>query len=242
MGTRASEDDLDRNWQRLILTHALEREHLGVLTGSPLTDVRITLLGGRAHAKHTEGGDFRQATYRAIRQALMMAREQQGCLLLEPWYRFRLVVPADKIGRALADVQRMGADFDAPEVDGEMATLVGFAPASEMREYALDVSGYSGGLGRLALEYAGYRACHDADAVVERAALRPGGGSTQHARFGVLQPWRGLYREVARSSEHAHVTIDPDRPASLAPCRRLLIQFGERNGVCLSVRAFSFSS
>lgn len=211
VGTRASEDDLDRNWQRLILTHVLEREHLGVLTGSPLTDVRITLLGGRAHAKHTEGGDFRQATYRAIRQALMMAREQQGCLLLEPWYRFRLVVPADKIGRALADVQRMGADFDAPEVDGEMATLVGFAPASEMREYALDVSGYSGGLGRLALEYAGYRACHDAEAVVEHAAYDPEADLPNTPDSVFCSHGAGYTVKWHEVPEHAHVTIDPDR-------------------------------
>ena len=189
----------------------LEREHLGVLKGSPLTDVRITLLGGRAHAKHTEGGDFRQATYRAIRQALMMAREQQGCLLLEPWYRFRLVVPADKIGRALADVQRMGADFDAPEVDGEMATLVGFAPASEMREYALDVSGYSGGLGRLALEYAGYRACHDADAVVERAAYDPEADLPNTPDSVFCSHGAGYTVKWHEVPERAHVTIDPDR-------------------------------
>ena len=211
VGARCSEDDLDRNWQRLILTHVLEREHLGVLTGSPLTDVRITLLGGRAHAKHTEGGDFRQATYRAIRQALMMAREQQGCLLLEPWYRFRLVVPADKVGRALADVQRMGADFDAPEVDGEMATLVGFAPASEMREYGLDVSGYSGGLGRLALEYAGYRACHDADAVVEHAAYDPEADLPNTPDSVFCSHGAGYTVKWHEVPERAHVTIDPDR-------------------------------
>ena len=147
-GTRALEDDLDRNWQRLILTHVLEREHPGVLTGAPLTDVRITLLGGRAHLKHTEGGDFRQATYRAIRQALMTAREQGACQLLEPWYRFRLGVPADKVGRALADLQRMGADFDAPVAEGDRAEIAGSAPASEIGSYALEVSAYSGGRGR----------------------------------------------------------------------------------------------
>lgn len=169
-GTRALEDDLDRNWQRLILTHVLEREHPGVLTGAPLTDVRITLLGGRAHLKHTEGGDFRQATYRAIRQALMTAREQGACQLLEPWYRFRLGVPADKVGRALADLQRMGADFDAPVAEGDRAEIAGSAPASEIGSYALEVSAYSGGRGRLFLEYAGYRPCHNAEQVIADAA------------------------------------------------------------------------
>lgn len=172
-GTRALEDDLDRNWQRLILTHVLEREHPGVLTGAPLTDVRITLLGGRAHLKHTEGGDFRQAAYRAIRQALMTAREQGACQLLEPWYRFRLGVPADKVGRALADLQRMGADFDAPVAEGDRAEIAGSAPASEIGSYALEVSAYSGGRGRLFLEYAGYRPCHNAEQVIADAAYDP---------------------------------------------------------------------
>lgn len=172
-GTRALEDDLDRNWQRLILTHVLEREHPGVLTGAPLTDVRFTLLGGRAHLKHTEGGDFRQATYRAIRQALMTAREQGACQLLEPWYRFRLGVPADKVGRALADLQRMGADFDAPVAEGDRAEIAGSAPASEIGSYALEVSAYSGGRGRLFLEYAGYRPCHNAEQVIADAAYDP---------------------------------------------------------------------
>lgn len=169
-GTRVLEDDLDRNWQRLILTHVLEREHPGVLTGAPLTDVRITLLGGRAHLKHTEGGDFRQATYRAIRQALMTAREQGACQLLEPWYRFRLGVPVDKVGRALADLQRMGGDFDAPVAEGDRAEIAGSAPASEIGSYALEVSAYSGGRGRLFLEYAGYRPCHNAEQVIADAA------------------------------------------------------------------------
>ena len=172
-GTRVLEDDLDRNWQRLILTHVLEREHPGVLTGAPLTDVRITLLGGRAHLKHTEGGDFRQATYRAIRQALMTAREQGACQLLEPWYRFRLGVPVDKVGRALADLQRMGGDFDAPVAEGDRAEIAGSAPASEIGSYALEVSAYSGGRGRLFLEYAGYRPCHNAEQVIADAAYDP---------------------------------------------------------------------
>ena len=172
-GTRCPVDDLDLNWQRLILTNAMERDHLGVLTGAPLTDVRITLLAGRAHAKHTEGGDFRQATYRAVRQALMGARERGECRLLEPWYRLRLAVPAERVGRALADLTRMGAEFDAPTALGDVASITGEVPASEVGEYALEVARYTGGRGRLSLELAGYRACHDADEVVAAAAYDP---------------------------------------------------------------------
>ncbi|HIY79393.1 MAG TPA: TetM/TetW/TetO/TetS family tetracycline resistance ribosomal protection protein [Candidatus Olsenella excrementavium] len=172
-GTRCPVDDLDLNWQRLILTNAMERDHLGVLTGAPLTDVRITLLAGRAHAKHTEGGDFRQATYRAVRQALMGARERGECRLLEPWYRLRLVVPAERVGRALADLTRMGAEFDAPTASGDVARITGEVPASEVGEYALEVARYTGGRGRLSLELAGYRECHDAGEVVAAAAYDP---------------------------------------------------------------------
>ena len=225
-----SENELARNWQRLILTHLTEREHLGVLTGSPLTDMTVTLVAGRAHEKHTEGGDFRQATYRAVRQGLMEARagvvgyptdeqiaagrpadgseEEPGvdavdsakapnpagaaaeadapkklvnpgnCRLLEPWYAFRLEVPADMIGRAMADVQRMGGDFDPPSVpDGDgrdgTVTIVGRAPVSEMRDYAMDVNAYTHGRGRFSATFGGYRPCHDADRVVAEVAYDP---------------------------------------------------------------------
>ena len=210
-GTRASEDDLDRNWQRLILTHVLEREHVGVLTGSPLTDVRITLLGGRAHAKHTEGGDFRQATYRALRQGLMRAREARACVLLEPWYRFRLAVPADKIGRALADAQRMGAEFDPPRIDGDRAVLEGEAPAAEMRSYGLEVSGYSGGRGRLALEYAGYRPCHNAEEVIAQAAYDPEADLANTPDSVFCSHGAGYTVKWFDVPEKAHVAIDPAR-------------------------------
>ena len=210
-GTRCSEDDLDRNWQRLILTHVFEREHRGVLTGAPVTDVRITLLGGRAHAKHTEGGDFRQATYRALREGLMMARERGACELLEPWYRFRLVVPQEKVGRSLADLQRMAAEFDAPEVDGELAGIEGVAPASEMREYALEVSGYSGGRGRLMLEYAGYRTCHDAQRVIDEAAYDPEADLPNTPDSVFCSHGAGYTVKWHEVPEHAHVSIDPAR-------------------------------
>ena len=216
-GTRALEDDLDRNWQRLILTHVLEREHPGVLTGAPLTDVRITLLGGRAHLKHTEGGDFRQATYRAIRQALMMAREQGACQLLEPWYRFRLGVPADKVGRALADLQRMGADFDAPVAEGDRAEIAGSAPASEIGSYALEVSAYSGGRGRLFLEYAGYRLCHNAEQVIAEAAYDPVADLANTPDSVFCSHGAGYNVAWDQVPAQAHVEIDFDR---LRPWRK----------------------
>lgn len=211
VGTRALEDDLDRNWQRLILTHVLEREHPGVLIGAPLADVRITLLGGRAHLKHTEGGDFRQATYRAIRQALMRAREAGACALLEPWYRFCLSVPEEKVGRALADLQRMGAVFDPPHIQGLRAELTGKAPAATIGSYALEVSAYTGGRGSLSLEYEGYRACHNTQEVVEASAYDPVADlpNTPDSVFcshgaGYNVGWRDV-------SARAHVEIDADR-------------------------------
>lgn len=216
-GTRALEDDLDRNWQRLILTHVLEREHPGVLTGAPLTDVRITLLGGRAHLKHTEGGDFRQATYRAIRQALMTAREQGACQLLEPWYCFRLGVPADKVGRALADLQRMGADFDAPVAEGDRAEIAGSAPASEIGSYALEVSAYSGGRGRLFLEYAGYRPCHNAEQVIAEAAYDPVADLANTPDSVFCSHGAGYNVAWDQVPAQAHVEIDFDR---LRPWRK----------------------
>lgn len=168
-----SEDVLDRNWQRLILQHCQEREHLGVLTGSPITDMKITLLIGRAHLKHTEGGDFRQATYRAIRQGLMEAKERGDCRLLEPWYGFRLEVPQDMVGHAMADIQRMSGSFDTPSGDGEYMVLEGEAPVAQMRDYAMDVNAYTHGRGHLSCVFAGYRPCHNADEVIEQSAYDP---------------------------------------------------------------------
>ena len=163
--TACSEDQLDRNWQRLILTHLAEKEHRGVLTGAPITDMKITLVAGRAHVKHTEGGDFRQATYRAVRQGLRCARS----VLLEPWYDLRLEVPADQVGRAMADVQRMGGSCQPPEPLGEMSLLTGSVPVSEVGDYALQVAAYTRGLGRLSCVPAGYRPCHDPEAVIAAA-------------------------------------------------------------------------
>lgn len=171
--TVCSEDVLDRNWQRLIMQHFQEREHVGVLTGSPITDMKITLLVGRAHLKHTEGGDFRQATYRAIRQGLMEAKERGDCRLLEPWYGFRLEVPQDMVGHAMADIQRMSGSFDTPDGDGEYMVLEGEAPVAQMRDYAMDVNAYTHGRGHLSCVFAGYRPCHNVDEVIEQAAYDP---------------------------------------------------------------------
>ena len=166
-------DVLDRNWQRLIMTHMREREHLGVLIGAPITDMRITLLTGRAHDKHTEGGDFRQATYRAIREGLMQARQGGHCHVLEPWYRFRLELPADQVGHAMADIQRMSGTFDPPDNDGTTAVLEGEAPVEGMRDYAMDVNAYTHGRGSLTCVSAGYRPCHDEDTVIAAAGYDP---------------------------------------------------------------------
>ena len=163
------EEVLDKNWQRLVLTHLEEKQHLGVLTGSPLTDVKITLIAGRAHLKHTEGGDFRQATYRAVRQGLMLAKSQ----LLEPWYAFRLEVPAENIGRAMSDIQRMEGTFDPPESGEETAVLTGFAPVSTMRSYPMQVVSYTRGRGHLSLTLDGYRPCHNAQEVIAAIGYEP---------------------------------------------------------------------
>ena len=157
------EEVLDKNWQRLVLTHLEEKQHLGVLIGAPLTDVKITLLTGKAHLKHTEGGDFRQATYRAVRQGLMLAKSQ----LLEPWYAFRLEVPVENIGRAMTDIQRMEGSFDPPESGEDTAVLTGFAPVATMRSYPMEVVGYSRGRGHLSLTLDGYRPCHNAAEIIE---------------------------------------------------------------------------
>ena len=163
------EEVLDKNWQRLVLTHLEEKQHLGVLTGSPLADVKITLIAGRAHLKHTEGGDFRQATYRAVRQGLMLAKSQ----LLEPWYAFRLEVPAENIGRAMSDIQRMEGTFDPPESGEETAVLTGFAPVSTMRSYPMEVVSYTRGRGHLSLTLDGYRPCHNAQEVIAAIGYEP---------------------------------------------------------------------
>lgn len=163
VGTDCSEDMLDRNWQRLILTHLQEKTHRGVLTGAALTDVKITLLAGRAHLKHTEGGDFRQSTYRAVRQGLMQAES----ILLEPCYDFRLEIPTENVGRALTDIQQMHGEFVPPQPEGERTVITGNAPVATMRDYQIEVAGYTKGRGHLTCSFRGYEPCHNAEEVIE---------------------------------------------------------------------------
>lgn len=164
-----SEDMLDKNWQRLILTHLEEKAHKGVLTGSDITDMKITLVAGKAHLKHTEGGDFRQATYRAVRQGLRKARS----VLLEPVYEYRLEVPSDMVGRAMTDIQKMYGTFQGPEIEGEMSVLTGVAPVVTMGGYQSEVTAYTRGRGRLSCTLKGYQPCHNAEEVIEAAGYEP---------------------------------------------------------------------
>ena len=207
------EEVLDKNWQRLVLTHLEEKQHLGVLIGAPLTDVKITLIAGRAHLKHTEGGDFRQATYRAVRQGLMMAKSQ----LLEPWYAFRLEVPVESLGRAMTDIQRMEGSFDPPESGEETAVLTGFAPVSAMRSYPMEVVSYTRGRGRLTLTPDGCRPCHNAAQVIEAAGYEPEHDLENPADSvfcahgaGFVVPW-----DQVRS--HMHVDSGWGKPARPEP-------------------------
>ena len=167
--TDCKEDVLDKNWQRLILTHLYEKTHIGVLTGSPITDMEITLASGRAHEKHTEGGDFRQATYRAVRQGLRSAES----LLLEPIYSFTLEVPGASVGRALSDIRRLSGEFETPETVGEYAVINGRAPVSQMRDYAKEVVQYTRGEGKLSCVFSGYDICHNAEEVIETINYNP---------------------------------------------------------------------
>ena len=169
--TDCREDKLSRNWQNLIMTHLKEKEHIGILTGSPITDMKITLMSGKAHLKHTEGGDFRQATYRAVRQGLMKCEAE----LLEPFYRFKLTIPNDSVGRAINDIQNMSGTFLSPELtpDGEMSVIHGEAPVYEMNGYHSDVQSYTKGRGRLSCTLSGFKPCHNAEEVIERRAYDP---------------------------------------------------------------------
>ena len=204
LDTACREDLLDRNWQRLILTHLAERDFPGVLTGSPLTDVKITLLAGRAHLKHTEGGDFRQATYRAVRQGL---RKTQS-ILLEPWYDFELEVPQDMTGRAMADIQRMGGSFELPQTRGDLSLIAGKAPVSEMKGYMAEVNSYTRGYGHLSCSVAGYEPCHDAEKVMEEIGYRVDEDTENTADSvfcshgaGYLVPWDQV-------DDHVHIILD----------------------------------
>lgn len=206
-----SEEILDRNWQRLVLTHLEEKEHIGVLTGSPVTDMKITLVSGRAHLKHTEGGDFRQATYRAVRQGLRSAR----CVLLEPYYQFRLRVPAQQVGRSMTDMEMRHARFGVPsaaETDG-MMTLEGVVPVSEMSDYAGEIAAYTKGRGTISLSIHGYEPCHNAEEVVSACGYDPEAdmenptGSVFCAHgAGFYVPWDEVYRYM-----HVEAVFTPEK-------------------------------
>lgn len=220
--TVCSEDVLDRNWQRLILTHLQEKQHLGVLTGSPVTDLHITLAAGRAHLKHTEGGDFRQATYRAVRQGLMKAES----ILLEPYYAFRLTVPPEQIGRAISDIRAKSGSFDPPVETPGGTLLQGRAPVSELRDYARDVAAYTRGRGRLSCEVAGYFPCHNTEAVVAALAYDPAADleNTPDSVFcshgaGITIPW-----EQVEENMHLESVLRPKPAAAPAAAPRVRTQ------------------
>lgn len=223
-----NEDVLDRNWQRLILTHLEEKEHLGVLVGAPITDMHITLASGRAHQKHTEGGDFRQATYRAVRQGLKQAES----ILLEPYYDYRLEIPADLIGRAMSDMQRMHGTFGTPEQDGEMAVLMGSVPVITMQDYQTEMISYTKGRGRLLCELKGYFPCHNTEEVVtaagydsERDLENPTGSVFCAHGAGFVVKWDEvpeymhlesvIEKEIEEKIEEVHYTSAAVRRASV---------------------------
>lgn len=202
--TDCSEDVLDRNWQRLILTHLQEKQHRGVLTGSEITDMRIILAAGRAHKKHTEGGDFRQATYRAVRQGLMQAES----VLLEPYYSFYMELPTENVGRALNDIQKMHGEFESPETKGDLSVLRGSAPVSEMRDYQLEMTAYTRGRGRLSCRVKGYAPCQNAEEIIEAFGYNPeadtenpvGSVFCSHGA-GVYVPWDEVFQHMHLESQ-----------------------------------------
>lgn len=207
-----SEDMLDRNWQRLILTHLEEKEHIGVLTGSVLTDMRITVVGGRAHTKHTEGGDFRQATYRAVRQGLMQAKS----VLLEPYYEFCLEVPIEMIGRAMTDIENMHGSFDAPVLDGETAVLRGSVPVAAMRDYQITMNSYTKGRGNLLCTLKGYGPCQNSEKVIENSQYHaeqdienPSSSVFCAHGAGFIVPWNQV-------KDHMHVESSFDKNSELS--------------------------
>ncbi|MFQ7321268.1 MAG: NYN domain-containing protein [Faecalibacterium sp.] len=210
------EEVLDKNWQRLVLTHLEEKQHLGVLIGAPLTDMKITLIAGKAHLKHTEGGDFRQATYRAVRQGLMMGKSQ----LLEPWYSFRLEVPAENIGRAITDIQRREGTFDPPETGLETAVLTGTAPVATLRDYPVELAGYTHGRGRISLTPVGYRPCHNAAQVIAESGYQPQHDLDNPADSVFCAHGAGFVVSWADVRSHMHVDSGwgkSQRPADAAP-------------------------
>ncbi len=235
LATRCPEDDLDRSWQRLIMTHLQEKTHLGVLTGSPVTDMKITLMSGRAHIKHTEGGDFRQATYRAVRQGLMQARSR----LLEPHYAFRLEVPPEQLGRAISDVRLRSGSFDAPEEAGDMTLLRGRVPVTEFDDYAQEVASYTGGRGRLSLEPAGYGPCHNPDAVIAAADYDPEADLENTPDSVFCAHGGGFPVKWNRVAEYMHLPGCLEKPRDEeAPARRRCIRLDDAELEAIMAREF----
>ena len=234
LATRCPEDDLDRSWQRLIMTHLQEKTHLGVLTGSPVTDMKITLMSGRAHIKHTEGGDFRQATYRAVRQGLMQARSR----LLEPYYAFRLEVPPEQLGRAISDVRLRSGSFDTPEESGDLTLLRGRVPVTEFDDYAQEVASYTGGRGRLSLEPAGYGPCHNPDAVIAAADYDPEGDPDNTPDSVFCAHGGGFTVKWDKVPEYMHLPGCLEKPREDAPVRRRCIRLDDAELEAIMTREF----
>ena len=234
LATRCPEDDLDRSWQRLIMTHLQEKTHLGVLTGSPVTDMKITLMSGRAHIKHTEGGDFRQATYRAVRQGLMQARSR----LLEPYYAFRLEVPPEQLGRAINDVRLRSGSFDTPEESGDLTLLRGRVPVTEFDDYAQEVASYTGGRGRLSLEPAGYGPCHNPDAVIAAADYDPEADPDNTPDSVFCAHGGGFTVKWDKVPEYMHLPGCLEKPREDAPVRRRCIRLDDAELEAIMTREF----
>ncbi len=219
--SKCGEDELSKNWQRLIMTHLAEKEHVGVLTGSPLTDVKITLVAGRAHLKHTEGGDFRQATYRAVRQGLMQAEN----VLLEPWYEFVLELPTSSVGRAMTDIGQMGGRFSAPETEGETTVIRGEAPVSKMSDYHREVIAYTKGEGRLSCSVKGYEPCADAEEIIDKIGYNPDSDTENPSGSVFCAHGAGFNVKWDEVFEHMHIeALDLSEPklisASDTPVRQ----------------------
>ncbi len=209
IASTCSEDELAKNWQRLILTHLGERKHVGVLTGSELTDVKFTLVSGKAHIKHTEGGDFRQATYRAVRHGLMRAEN----VLLEPWYSFTLELPTTYLGRAMTDVEKMGGKISMPHSDGDNSVVTGRAPVSKMREYQKDVTAYTKGLGHLSCRLSGYEPCMDSDRVIKEIGYEPEADVKNTADSVFCDHGAGFLVKWNEVENFMHLPYQKDKPA-----------------------------
>lgn len=225
--SECKEDLLDKNWQRLILTHLYEKTHIGVLTGSPITDIEITLASGKAHPKHTEGGDFRQATYRAVRQGLRSAES----VLLEPVYEFALEVPNENVGRAMSDIQRMSGNFNPPELKGEYSLITGSAPVSTMRSYTKEVIQYTRGKGKIMLNLKGYEPCHNSDEVIENLNYNPDSDTENTCDSVFCSHGAGHIVKWDEVKEHMHLSSVLRREAEPASNKERLFKFKSQKDI-----------